>query len=227
MKAFLALIVVLRTLSPAGPPGTGTPAVSLRDSLNPGGTAVHAVERDPYPRGISTTFGRTFYRSSFTNYASPDYDFYVGFGYNITPSYLVGIKIYTGGEDVGGRGTAQLAGKLAFGGGALEVTHRFLHEGTFRPLATVGYELITVLLSQPNSGLNSNGYGYNGRGLNLQAGVEYYPASVVSIESDIVYQYRVYGDAIVNGDFQSLPGRVIDRVIGFNLSCFVHFNIVP
>ncbi len=228
MVKFPAILFVLflTPVAMAQPPESG--GISNTDAFyRSPDSAVSSIPVDSYPRGFSAFAGRTFSYSSFSNYVDPGYDFYLGFGYNASPRLFLCLKILTGAITSVSAQTQPLAGKFAVGGGMLELIYRFAGEGRYRPLVSAGYGLTTILTSPLNSGLNSSASGYNGRVLNLQAGVDYYPSRFLSFAAAFDYQYRYYSDFVNDGDFQPVSRTTIDRVFGLNISCFVHFNLVP
>ena len=182
------------------------------------------------PRGFSTSFGRTESKSGLSGYSSLNYDFWVGFGYNISPDILAEMRIYTGSETTTPAHIQPVTGKFDYGGGAILLTYRFFHGASLRPYLTGGYELATILtsaskpiLSAPGSGSS----GYNGRGIQLYAGLEYYISEVVSLEGNTAYRRLEYFDLIVNGTNLGHRAVLIDDSFGISVGCNIHFNFVP
>ncbi|HUL45377.1 MAG TPA: hypothetical protein VLY03_13565 [Bacteroidota bacterium] len=179
------------------------------------------------PRGFTTSIGRTQSRSSFTGYSHTNYDFWIGFGYNLSPDILAEMRIYTGSETGSVEHVQPVVGKFDFGGGALLLTYRFLHGGTWRPFLTGGYELGTILTSAPQSGPGSGTSGYNGRGLQLYAGLEYYVNEHLSLEGNTAYRHLDYVDPIINANNLGRHAIQTDQSIGISIGCNIHFNFVP
>lgn len=186
----------------------------------------------PYPHGFTTSFGREQYYSSLTKYQSANYDFAIGFGYNISTQFLVGIKIYTGEENSAKDITQPVYGKFDLGGGAILLTYRLIDNGRWRPFITAGYELTTILTgvtqntsfgSLPVTGTS----GYNGSGFHSYIGTEYYVSKNFSLEGTITYQYRQYAGLIVNSDNLGNRVTLIDNSFGIELGCNIHFNLLP
>ncbi|MGA2624046.1 MAG: hypothetical protein ABSF91_09350 [Bacteroidota bacterium] len=180
-----------------------------------------------YPSGLSTSIGVTKYYSSLSDYSLSIDEYEIGMGYNISPGFLVGLKIFTGTERIGAANATPVAGTLALGGGEIEITHRFSGNSIFRPTAGVALELATVLKPGNSSGQNTTGGGYNGRGLSIQAGGEYYVSRNMSFAINVIYTYREYRDLILGGEFRGTPNTGIDRMIGLSLSGLVHYDFLP
>lgn len=186
----------------------------------------------PYPRGFTTSFGRAQYYSSLTKYQSANYDFTIGFGFNISTQFLVGIKIYTGEENSAKDQTQPVSGKFDLGGGAILLTYRLVDYGRWRPFITAGYELSTVLTAaEQNTSFGSLAVtgtsGYNGSGLHSYIGTEYYVSKNFSFEGSITYQYRQYAGLIVNSDNLGNKVTLTDHSFGIELGGNVHFNLLP
>ena len=186
----------------------------------------------PYPHGFTTSFGRAQYYSSLTKYQSANYDLTIGFGFNISPQFLVGIKIYTGEENSAPAQAQPVSGKFDLGGGAILLTYRLTGNGRWRPFITAGYELSTVLTAaQQNTSFGSTAItgtsGYNGSGLHSYIGTEYYVSENFSFEGSITYQYRQYAGLIVNSDNLGNKVSLNDNSFGIELGANVHFNLLP
>ena len=182
------------------------------------------------PRGFSTSFGRTESKSSLSGYSALNYDSWVGFGYNISPDILAEMRIYTGSETTTPAHIQPVTGKFDYGGGALLLTYRFFHGASLRPFLTGGYELATILTSASKPILSVPGTGssgYNGRGLQLYAGLEYYISEYVSLEGNTAYRRLEYFDLIVNGTNLGHRAVLIDDSFGISVGCNIHFNFVP
>lgn len=180
-----------------------------------------------YPSGLSTSFGMTVYYSSLSGYSLSIDEYDIGMGYNISPGFLMGLKVFTGSERIGTANATPVAGTLALGGGEIEITHRFPGSSIFRPTAGVALELATVLTPGTSSGQNTTGGGYNGRGFSVQAGGEYYVSRNMSFAINVIYTYREYRDLILGGEFRGAPDVGIDRMIGLSLSALVHYDFLP
>ncbi|HMD13360.1 MAG TPA: hypothetical protein VKI62_01900 [Bacteroidota bacterium] len=186
----------------------------------------------PYPHGFTTSFGRALYYSSFTKYQSANYDFTVGFGFNISPQFLVGIKIYTGEENSATDQTQPVSGKFDLGGGAILLTYRLIDHGKWRPFITAGYELSTILTGAPqNTSFGSLAVtgtsGYTGSGLHSYIGTECYLSENFSFEGSFSYQYRQYTSLIINSNNLGNVVSFTDQSFGVTLGCNVYFNLLP
>jgi hypothetical protein len=171
-----------------------------------------------FPRGISMLAGRTLNYSSRSGYAAGNYDFYLAAGYNITPSLLVDLKIYTGTDHLDAGPGVPVSGKFADGGGSLELLYRIAHASPVHPVIAAGYDLATVLSTQS---------GYNGDGFHIQAGAEYMFLKNFSVELEAVYHYRRYSSLILGGEASDMDQPLIQRVFGINLGVAVHLAITP
>jgi hypothetical protein len=194
--------------------GSAMSSISIEDSL-------------AFPRGISTTFGRMEYYSSLSNYNQANYEFFIGLGYNITPQYLAGLRVYTGSESVIVPKAYSFLGPLAVGGVALELRYRFTDAGKWRPTIAATGELVTLLTGGENSGDNSTGSGYNGKAVGAQAGIEYYLNRNFAFSLNAIFKYQTYHDLILGGNFSGTPNVGIDRFFGLTLSTYINYNLLP
>ncbi len=181
----------------------------------------------PYPSGLATSFGMTVYYSALSGYSQSIDEYDIGMGYNISPQFLVGLKVFTGREVIGSAYSTPVSGTLALGGGEVELMHRFSGSCLFRPTVGVSVQLATVLTPGNSSGENTTGGGYNGKGFSVQAGGEYYVSRNISIAMNVIYTYRQYHDLILGGEFHGTPDVGIDRMFGLNLSALVHYDFLP
>ncbi len=191
--------------------------------------SVQVASDSSSPRGFTTSFATTAYYSSLSNYVSGNHDFSIGFGYNISPQILAGIRVYAGMQQTSTAYTQPIAGRFDLGGGAVQLTYRFLSSGPWRSFVRAGYELSTILTSETQAGSGGTGTtsGYNGRGFQLYTGVEYLTTPRIGIEGNIMYRRRQYTDLIIAG--QNLGSRAAfnDNCYGVSLGCNLNFNFLP
>jgi len=207
-------------------------ASTINSHVDPQDNSIITEVESYYPRGFTTSFGRTIYYSSFSNYITGNYDFTIGFGYNISPQLLLGIKIYTGEEYSNTDRTHPVAGKFDLGGGAILLTYRLFDHGCWRPFITAGYELSTILTSAvQNTSIGSlpvtGTSGYNGMGLRTYAGTEFYISQNFALEGSMTYHYQQYTGLIINSENIGNKVTLADNSFGVGLGCNIYFNLLP
>lgn len=224
---FLFLMLVPRFESAARQATTDPEAAwQIADSLR-GNDSITADETPPL-KGFTTSAGRTSYVSSIGNYSSADYDFWFGFGYNLTRRLLVGIRIYTGSEQTSPDKTFPFSGKFSMGGGSVNVLWRLPITPRLQPFLEAGIQLSTILSSAGNVGATTGQTsGYNGRAVQISAGTEYFLYDSFSLHGEFLYRHRHYIDVIVAGENMGNRSTFMDNGYGIGLGCNLYFNLIP
>lgn len=176
-------------------------------------------------RGFSTSLGRTSYVSSAGEYASGDYDFWLGFGYNITRRLFLGIRIYTGAEGTSPFRTFPYSGKFSLGGASVNVAWRFPVDRRFQFFTEGGFQLSTILAAYGNAAGGSSGY--NGRAGQLSFGGEYFLHDSFSLHGEVLYRHRHYIDVIVDGENKGNRATFMDNDYGVGIGCNLYFDLLP
>ncbi|MFI5251355.1 MAG: hypothetical protein ACHQQQ_02890 [Bacteroidota bacterium] len=178
----------------------------------------YATSQVPVPRGFTTLIGYSPSFASLSSYMNLANTFYVGFGYNVTSSNMINIKIYTGNERIDDQTVLLKPAKFALGGGSVEWMHRFGNFSSIHPVAIIGYEIATILNNQS---------GFTGSGEHVELGGEYFVRDNYSVTLTAVYRRRFYDQLILAEENQGNVVGYLDQAFGISASCLIHFNLTP
>ena len=91
----------------------------------------------------------------------------LGPGYAFSRMCVVSLLFATGSRVIEPSATRPVNGRFGFGGARLEITYFLVGKGPFRPFCSAGAGLYSII--------NVGGFGYNGNGVHVGAGVGWEP----------------------------------------------------
>jgi hypothetical protein len=141
----------------------------------------------------------------------------LGPGYALSRVCAFSLLFATGSRVVGPSATRPVSGEFALGGARLEMTYYFPGEGPIRPLCSAGAGLYSII--------NAGGFGYNGNGIHVGAGVGWEPTDFFRSKLGIEYDSMRFFNSIrlPDGPF----GPFMLHSLGFSASVSFVPGIVP
>lgn len=147
------------------------------------------------------------------------YMFTMGFGYQVTSRFSLGMKFYTGDENIAQQADRPVWGRFRTGGASLESTVLMTGGATLVPYVSLGFGLYTIE--------TRSGEGYNGNGLDATVGIQMDLSQYFSLGVSVRYTpmrfYNTVGDTDPDGIFRPFD----DHILGVATSLTFYPDILP